>query len=321
MSKVIALGAAALGLVAFAVPAVAQEYAPPIPLRLLTDPAYLPVQNQWFGLSAFSMSDSTSDTYNAAGDKTATHKGWEDEITQELEYGVTNDFAVRISDTYSPYNKTKSEFAVGGFSDRDRSGFADPSIGVTWRAIDQANGSGLNLDALADYKPNLISARTTNLARGGQSGDFGLAVSKVMPRFTIYGEALAEWYGGSSTLDPADANFTRTGSYWDYLLNLQTQTRLSNLFSFNAGVGYVFANNARVADITSAVDHTAQRGDGLKLNAALNYFVAPRIVASVTYDYTHDNTTDDIYALPASNTSLRNQSDNRFGVKFTYDTP
>jgi hypothetical protein len=321
MSKMIVLGAAALSL-SFALPASAQQYAPaPIPFRMLSDPAYLPVQNQWFGSSAFSISESDGDVYNAAGDKTATRKGWEDEITQVLEYGITNDIAVRIADTYVPYDKTKNEFTGGGFADNDRNGFADPSAGLTWRAMDQANSNSMNLDLIGDYKTNLISANTGNVARGGEGGDFGLAVSRVMPNFTIYGQALAEWYGDSSELDTSNKNFTRTGSYWDYLLNLQTQTRLGDRFSVNAGAGYVFANNARVADLTSGVDHTTQIGDGWRLNAALNYLVQPNIVASLTYDYARDDTTSDIYALPASDTSLRNHDDNRFGVKFAYQTP
>lgn len=320
MSKMIALGAAALSL-SFVLPASAQQADAPIPFRMLSDPAYLPMQNVWFGSSAFSMLESNGDAYNAAGDKTATRKGWEDLITQELEYGITNDFTVRISDTYVPYDKTKSDFTAGGFSDHERDGFEDPSVGVTWRAVDQANANPMNFDLIGDYKPNLITANTNNVARGGEGGDFGLAVSRVMPNFTVYGQALAEWYGGSAEFDPNDKNFTRTGSYWDYLLNLQTQTRLGNRFSFNAGAGYVFANNTRVSDLTSGVAHTAEPGDGWRLNAALNYLVQPNIVASLTYNYARTDTTNDVYALPASNTSLRNRDDNQFGVKFAYQTP
>ncbi len=320
MTRIVILGAAALSVVSFAVPAAAQEYAPPIPFRLLSDPAYLPVQNQWFGSTAFDAFESNGDVYNSTGTKTATRKGWQNEIAQMLSYGVTNDFTVRISDAYVPYDKTKSEFTGGGFTDHDRSGFRDPSVGVTWRVIDQANRSPVNLDLLADYSANLIDARSTNVAGGGQSGRVGAALSKVMPGFTIYGEAAADWYGGSSEFDPVDLNFTRTESYWDYLVNLETQTRLGNLFSINAGVGYVFANNARVADITTGVDHTNAPGNGLRLNAALNYFVMPNVVASLTYDYSRDNTTNEIYALPAADTSLHNHDNNQVGVKFAYDT-
>lgn len=322
MRRMIALSAAALGVVSFAIPARAQESGPPIPFRLLSDPAFLPLQDQWYGSTSFVLAQDGGDEYNAAGVQTVTHKHWEDEITKELEYGITNDFAVRVADSYDPFDKHKDEFTAGGVSDRDKSGFHDPSVGVTWRVIDQANRQPVSVDLLADYKPNLISARTDNVAEGGQSGEFGAAVSKVMPGFTIYGKAAADWYGNQSQLNSMNGNFTREESYWDYLVDLNTQTRLNDLFSINAGAGYIFANNARVANITTGIDHTAEPGDGLTLNAALNYQIAPYpVVASLTYDYRHDEMGQQIFALLASDTSTRDHSDNRFGVRFDYVTP
>jgi hypothetical protein len=322
MTRLIALGAAALGLACFAVPASAQQYGAPIPFRLLSDPAYLPLQGQWYGSTAFTVENSSGDAYDSTGAKTATRKGWEDEITQELEYGVTNDVTVRVADSYVPYDKHKDEFTAGGFSDHDRTGFHDPSVGVTWRVIDQANRNPVNLDLLADYKANLIDARTSNVAEGGQSGEFGAALSKVMPHFTIYGKAVADWYGSQSEFNPTTTDFAREESYWDYLVDLDTQTRLNDLFSIDAGIGYVFANNAHVANLTTGVSHIAEPGNGLKLNAALNYQVVPNtLVASLTYDYRRDNTSQQIYALPAADTFLRNHDDNQFGVKLDYVMP
>ena len=319
MTSKIILGAAALGLVSFAFPACAQ-YAAPIPFRLLSDPAYLPMQGQWYGTSEFDMSDSSGDVYDSTGAKTATRKGWENEIDQELGYGITNDLDVRIGDSYVPYEKTKDDFTAGGFTDHDKNGFRDPKVGVTWRALDQVNNP-VNVDLIANYRMNLIDARTDNVAEGGQAGQFGLAVSKVMPMFTIYGQALAEWYGAQSEFNPASTNFAREASYWDYLLNLQTQTRLSNRFSFNAGIGYVFANSATVQDFGTGVSHITDPGDGLRLNAALNYAVMPNVVTSLTYAYARDNTDKQLFATPALDTFLRNHSDNQVGVKFAYDTP
>jgi hypothetical protein len=320
MTRLIALGAAALGLASFAFPACAQQYGAPIPFRFLSDPAYLPVQNQWYGSTSFDISQSSGDLYDSAGIKTATRKGWADEITQELEYGITNDFAVRIDDTYVPYQKQKDEFS-GGATDHDRSGFHDPSVGVTWRVVDEANRAPVNVDLLADYKPNLIDARTNNVAEGGQSGEFGAAISKVMPGFTIYGKAAADWYGQQSEFNPTNAAFVREESYWDYLVDLDTQTRLNDLFSINAGIGYVFANSARLSNVTTGIDHIADTGNELKLDAALNYQISPNVVAGLTYNYQRDNTDKEIFALPASDTYLRNHDDNQFGVKFDYATP
>ena len=322
MTRNTRLGAIALGLVSFAVPAYAQEYAAPIPFRFLSDPAYLPLQGQVFGSTSYDISQTNGDEYDSTGTKTATRKGWRDEITQELEYGVTNDFTVRLGDSYVPFDKSKNEPVGGGATDRDKSGFTDPSVGVTWRVIDQANHGPVNVDLLADYKANFIDSRTDNVGQGGQSGEIGAAVSKVMPGFTIYGKAVADWYGDQSEFNPVNTNFTRTQSYWDYLVDLDTQTRLNDLFSINAGIGYVFANSARVANITTSVDHIAQPGDGLKLNAALNYQVIPNaLVASLTYDYTRDNTTKELYTAPAADTALRDHDDNTFGVKLAYTTP
>lgn len=319
MTSKIILGAAALGLVSFAFPASAQ-YAAPIPFRLLSDPAYLPMQGQWYGSSAFDMAERSADVFDSTNTKTATRDGWEDEIVQVLGYGITNDLSVNVQDSYVPYDKGKDTFTAGGLSEHERSGFHDPAIGLTWRALDQAN-QPVNLDLIANYRMNLINARSTNVAEGGQSGQFGLAVSKVMPMFTIYGQALAEWYGTQSQFNPVSTNFVREASYWDYLLNLQTQTRITHRFSFNAGIGYVFANSAQVQNFGTGVTHITDPGNGLKLNAALNYAVMHNVVASLTYDYTRDNTDKELFATPALDTSLRNHNDNQIGVKFAYDTP
>jgi opacity protein-like surface antigen len=320
MTRKIILGAAALGVLSFALPACAQQYAAPIPFRPLSDPAYLPVQGQWYGTTAFDMSESSGDLYDSTGARTATRKGWEDVTDQELGYGITDDLDVRIGDSYVPYEKAKDEFTGGGSAEHDKSGFRDPHIGLTWRALDQAHYP-VNVDLIGDYRMNLLSARTTNVAEGGQSGAFGLAVSKVMPVFTIYGQALAQWYGAQSEFNPASTNFAREASYWDYLLNLQTQTRFSSRFSFNVGAGYVFANSATVQNFGTGVTHIADPGNGWKLNAALNYAVTPNVVASLTYDYGHDNTNKQIFATPALDTFLRNHTDNQVGVKFAYDSP
>jgi hypothetical protein len=324
MTRMTRLGAMAFGLFSLAVPATAyaQYPAAAIPLRLLSDPAYLPYQGQLYGSSAFSMSESSGDRYDSTGAEISRDKGWQDTITQELEYGITNDLALRIGDSYVPFDKDKDTFTAGGFADRKSDGFTDPSIGLTWRMIDQAHNSPLNFDLLADYSPNMIGARTTNLARGGQTADVGAAISEVMPHFTVYGKALAEWNGQQGEYNPLSTDFTRMASRWDYLLDLDTQTRFNQWLSFNAGVGYVFAGNARVANLTTGVDHTLEPGDGLKLDAALNYQLVPNtFVASLTYDYRRDNTTDTVFAIPTSDTSLHNRTDNTFGVKFDYLLP
>jgi hypothetical protein len=321
MRRVIALSAAALGMASFSLSASAQEYAAPIPFRLLSDPAFLPVQGQWYGSSAFDMSERNGDVYDSTNTQTAVRKGWEDAITQELQYGITNDLAVSLSDTYVPYDKSKEDHASGVTTENERSGFHDPVLGVTWRAIDQANRSPVSVDLLGTYQANLIDARTDNVAEGGQSGQVGAAISKVMPGFTVYGKALAEWYGSQSEFNSATSDFAREQSYWDYLVDLDTQTRLNDLFSINAGIGYVFANSAGVANVTSGVSHLADPGNGLRLNAALNYAVIPNMVASLTYNYARDNTDKELFATPASDTFLRDHDDNQFGVKLAYVTP
>jgi opacity protein-like surface antigen len=320
MTRNIVLGAAALGLVSFALPACAQEYAAPIPFRILSDPAYLPMQDQWSGSTAFDWAERSANEFDSTGAQTFSRHAWQDAIVQELEYGVTDDLAVRIQDTYVAFDKRKDDFTAGGFTDHSETGFQDPQIGVTWRAWDQVDRP-VNVDLLADYRMNVIQAQTNNVAEGGQSGDVGLAVSKVMPGFTIYGKMLADWYGTQSELDPLTPSFVRESSYWDYSLDLDTQTRLTELLSFNAGIGYVFANNAMVRNLTASVNHISEPGNGLSLNAALNYAVQPNVVVSLTYAYNHADTDKELYATPASDTFLRNHAANTVGVKFAYDTP
>jgi len=316
----------ALGIGIIAVPLTASAFDfTPDSTRLLSDPAYLPLQGQIEGTSQYSYADTNWTTDNDVGALDSTNKHKESTVTQTFGYGVTDDFTIQVSDNYD-WIKAKSVAAAGTETDSNSTGFADPTIGATWRALDEKTYP-LNWDFIATYAPNLInskSASTTEdgtVARGGQTAGGGTALSYETKSFTISGRGTATYLGDRDTLNQSNNITTDYNSSWQYQLAVNTQTRFTDLWSVNAGVTETFNTTADATILdTPAKDITTKPGDTTALNAALNFQVIPnRLAASLIDTYTfYGNGHTDYVATPASDTSVVSERANTISVALRY---
>ena len=295
--------------------------------RYLSDPNYLPYAGQIYGTSAYTHTWTNGDTFNSTGGQTSSFHVNTDTLSQFLSYGITDDLEVNASINYDPDSQRQISYANGTQASLDRTGFADPDIGIVWRALEEGP-SPVNVDLFGSFTPNMIDSKSASpdadgsIAQGGESGTAGAALGYVTRQFSVRGSFAANIYGDSSTVNVVNDNTSHTQGYTNYVLSLQTQTRLNPLFSVNAGVDHTFASNQNVLNTSNDVSHLGQPGDTTTLNAALNYNLVPnQFVVSATYAHNFLANSQSVYLLPASDTSTHNRSADVLGLKLYYAMP
>jgi hypothetical protein len=294
-------------------------------LRILSDPAYLPLAGQFEGNSAYHYGQTSGDVFDSTGAPDYTFHTIDNQISQSLQYGLTDDLSFQFAIAYDASQKRNNIFPDGSVITRTSNGFTDPSFGVTWRVIDEENAP-VNLDLSASYQPDAFNAKIASptedgsIARGGQAAHFGAALSEVMQQFTIQGAVNANYYGGSSFDNLANDTSSKRDQYWTYDIGLASQVRLTDLFSINAGVSHTFNSNFNVMNITNDLASLSRPGDVTSFNAALNYHIVPNtFVVGLTYAYDMHANSQNVFPTETTlDTSTRSNNENIFGVRLQY---
>jgi hypothetical protein len=318
--------AAAAAMIAVSAPAFAQDMASDS-TRIVSDPLYLPLQGEIYGATGYQYGSLSRDTYNAAGVKTDSANIGSNTLDQTFLYGITDDLAVRFNWGYD-ISRDASRHVVGGGDDkRDSSGWTDPDFGLTYRVMDQRNNP-LTLDLRADYSPDAFPAKSATgtdegtVAQGGQMADFGATLGHEGPMFTIAAKFDAIWLDTRNILNQSSGDMTRYDSMWNYRFGLDSQTRITDQISLNAGVGHTFTNNGAVFNQTSGLEHITTGGDVTDVNAALNYqFIPNTVVGSLEYQHNFYQNSRNLFALASNDTSTRNKDEDLVGVTVRYVLP
>jgi hypothetical protein len=186
----------------------------------------------------------------------------------------------------------------------------------------------VNWDLIGSYSPNLMDAKIPSksqngtIAPGGQSSSVESAVSYNFNGFTLLGDGAATYMGERNLLNQSNDITINYRSYWQYDLEINTNTTLTDIIDMNAGATEFF-NTHSGASYDSAgttVHYTSNPGDDTELHAGLQFKVIPEECwASLTY--THDIYADSstkYAASPTNNATSRNGNGNTFGfnVKF-----
>jgi hypothetical protein len=260
--------------------------------RILSDPMYLPYAKQVYGTTSYSYASGTFSSFGLSGAEFSHESVRASRITQTVGWGITDEFTLRLSDTYVD-DSTTYHFPNSTYSGSlDASGVTNPTLSSTYRAIDQIKGAPVSVDVIAAYSPNLIGGREATFERRGNEGSgrqsftTTLAVGRVSSTFTIRGSLGAAYLGKRSVeyLVPAGE---QTEAYWDYVLSTSMQARLTNAVSINGGYSYTVTGNTTTAYYAFAGDYAGRNsgGDIGDLNIALNYhFRSNALVAQFAYD-------------------------------------
>ncbi|HWA90601.1 MAG TPA: hypothetical protein VG889_11230 [Rhizomicrobium sp.] len=318
---------AAAGVIAAGSQAYALDDTPDTPdtTRIVSDPLYLPLEGQIYGQSAYRWSSASDDVFDATGARAASVQSTGNSLAQQFQYGISDDLALRLDWGYD-WRSVSRHDVTGTDILRSASGWTDPSFGVTWRAIDQRDGGPFSLDLRADYSPDAFPSKSATaddegtIARGGQGVDLGATIGHQTRDFTIAALFDANYFDGRKTVNTTTGGFSTTDALWNYTLGLESQLRLDDAASINAGIGHTFANNATVFNSNTGLTHISTGGDFTDLSVAFNYhFVPNTLVGSVGYQHNfYDDSRNLFPASPADNTAVRNKGEDVVGVTMRY---
>lgn len=299
-----------------------------VPLRIVSDPMYLPLEGQVFGSTEYLYGSATQDVYNAAHVRTAKQTVDSNAILQSFQYGITNELSAFGSIGYDPSITTKVS-APGGHTSEERSGWVDPNFGLTYRAVDQAAGAPVSWDFTALYSPDAFDAKSPTLnhdgsvGRGGQEVDLSTRIGHVWNDFTLAGEFHANYDGKRDIADAGTGAMHSISSNWNYMIDLASQYRFTDRFSLNAGAGYRFAYDEDVLNPGPALGRSVHVAGTPSVNASLNYaFIPNQVVGSLEYEHRFNGDENAIdTATATSGSSLHNRSEDLVGVNLRYVLP
>jgi hypothetical protein len=295
--------------------------------RILSDPSFLPVGGELNGSSQFNISQLRYTNFNYLGAQQVSNSTETTTLNQLLEFGVTDDLCLRVSDIYQVQGATNN-YASGASTVTTSTGFADPVFTAIWRFLDEKNNP-LNWDLIGSYTPNLINAATGTqdqfgtVARGGSTAAGGSALSYETKGLTVYGEFLATYMDSRDVLNQATNVTTTYQPSWQYSLLIMTQTRFAEDWSLNAGVSQTYVDDADASFVSTTgklFQFTNQPGNLTMLTASLNYQVTPgSFVASLLYSHDFYGDAGNVYsAFPKSDTTTSGKQADVFGAIARY---
>lgn len=295
--------------------------------RILSDPSYLPLGGQLYGSTEYSYGNTSSNTNNSIGALKSTNTTLSNTVNEILEFGVTRDFSLRVSDSYQWTAATASD-PNGANTSTHSNGFIDPTFEAICRVLDQKDHP-ISWDLLATYAPNLLNAQSADptengtVARGGDTETFGTAISQKTKDFTFYLEGTLTYLNSRSVFNPSNNITTNYDASWQYFLNASTQTRFNSQWSLNLTASETFNDSANAFFINSGgtlVNSINQPGEVTTLTSALNFQAIPnRCVLSFIYShYFYDNISNLNQTFPGNSTTTNEKGQDIFSGELRY---
>jgi hypothetical protein len=291
--------------------------------RIVSDPLYLPLKGQVYGVTAYTLDMPKGDNYKA-GVKTGSFQSSDSLINQTLAYGLLNDLTIRLAMGYGVNQRDLTAETTGDVTTGNASGFSDPILSATYRVLDEIRSPAI-VDLTGSYSPDAITSKASGggndgtIARGGRTAGFSLAVGREMKSFTIAGTAATTYVGREVTELLSNSTSSESDAHWSYDIGLDTQTRFTDRVSLNAGVSYTTAGNYTVSNVQTGNPHPYDAPHTRALNVALNgHFLPNRLVGAITYTYNNYTDAQNTFARPASDTAVQNRIGNVVGVRLMY---
>jgi hypothetical protein len=257
--------------------------------RILSDPAFLPHPHQFVSTTGVAYGTDTGEAETAAHAPLYSLKTDAIFASERLSYGLTEELSVGGAVSHA---STTTHYAFeSGAPSQVRQSASQLQLGVTYRAIDQSTHP-VNLD-ISLYTP----------------GGLSVALSHVTRDFTIEANTGLYHIRNANGFDTARDADVRRDTFWGYFVGVQSQTRLSEVLSFNVSVAYVSSNlgrtNASLAGNSFAIDFPDQVNVGM----TFNYHLIPnKLVVQLGATYQSLGTRHDAYADSTLDVLIANRS-------------
>lgn len=285
--------------------------------RYFSDPSFIPSEGQLTSGTTYGFHQISEDAFNSTI-KAANVKVNLNTVEQGFSYGITDRLSVNTSMSFEE-EREKDTYSGFGENKFYSNGFTNPSFGVTYRAIDQTSYP-ISIDITAGYVPDLLPARIASseqagtVASGGQSAGAGIAASWETKSFTALTSVSATYFGAERATLVSNDSFETFGTHYEYSWALKTQTRLSDIFSVDAGL--VLSEETDYRQSTAQFTGTMEHGLTTDPYVALNTFIVPnRFYVSLEYDHDWfgDEKREDVQGtVPAL---WKNHSENQYFVR------
>jgi len=296
----------------------------PISDRIISDPLFLPLKSQFYGATSYTFDQSKSGAYNYQGKKTADSSTDANTFAQTLLYGVTDKLTLRLSDSYAFAKAFKATSSTGSNTTNNDEGFVNPTIGTTYRIIDQSSAPA-DMDVTLNISPDAFkdkeagSGHDGTEASGNQPVTFTADIGREMKAFTIDGSFSTVYEGNRyyEVLSNNDNYYEH--QYFNYVFAMNTQTRLTDRLSFNLGSGYTIADKAYLTNLSTGTKSLVTPANTWDVTSALNYhFIPNKLVGGLTYTYDDFSNGKSTYTTVTSDTETKNHYANIFGARVQY---
>ena len=219
--------------------------------QYMSDPSFIPSAGQIYSETSYARTHGDyefSSTLGFSGSGSVHNN----QFTQQIWVGVTNELSVRGTDTYQSNNLTKQ--------------FENPTFSILYRVIAQTRYP-MSVDIEANYTPPA--------ATSSQSGGSTIYVSREMKSFTVQGEF------GATYNDPG-SDFSH---FWGYFAGLRSQWRFTDYWALNSGVVY----SGRTGNSLSITDSNASSQSSSTRSTSYDGTVAPYVALAYEIWPTHAN--------------------------------
>jgi opacity protein-like surface antigen len=301
----------------------------PISSRILSDPLYLPLAGQIYGVTSYTFTRSDGDIFNSRLPGSASSfSGDGNVLTQYLAFGLTDEFSLHAAISHSWNDVERSYFSPDGVLSTHGDSFTNPTFGLTYRLLDQAYQMPVDLDLSFDYTPDLVALQVSGPGRDGTEGagrdraDFTLTLGREMRAFTIAGSLTATHYGDQNYVALSNNNNFTQDSGWSYRLGLATQARLTDQWSLDGKLSYVLADDLSAQNQTLGLPFLNKTPNTFDVGAGINYAIIPgNLVTGLTYDYQDISNNSANYYTLGTTTETRNHDAHIVGVNLRYAFP
>lgn len=252
--------------------------------RYLSDPSFLPYKGQIESLSEYEYFNLNETWKNQSGASTEHAFNYGHSFSQSFFYGITDRLRLSAAADYAADWTKYSYYGAQSSFITYNEGFSNPSLGLTYRAIDQRR-SPISLDGTLQYTPAVQSY-------SAQSAFAEFAVSRETKSATIRGFADATYRGSYSTLDAFNGGTRDVSSSWSYGLGLDSQLRLSRRWAVNSGLAVSTNTGETNTNAAANVDYLDKHDPSVEAYLAAFFDIVPN-KAVVGLRYEHDFLGDD----------------------------
>ena len=296
------------------------------PVRtMLGQPGYIPEAGQAISETGYSYATSSHENLGALGEATGSVSGHSDSETETLVYGVTDHLSINLHASYQQSSAT-TDRTTGVVTATNSVGFTDPSLGATWRVVDQG-AHPFSIDLSGTYAPNLIRAKSAtatqsgSTALGGTETTLTAAATRLAGSNIFYGSVSANYFSSRTNLIQSGPYDRVAADQWRYGATLGYDRILTPKLDASLALRLAPAYQTDETNLGgSGSVYTVKSDAQTSLTAGVNAALIPnRVALSFTYAHVFDyGSQTETSGAPAPSSATHHSVSDTLGVTLRF---